>query len=173
VRVRVRCSHRGPSIFEHLHPAILVTELFALPGPGVNYRSNPLAGKFRERKVVARRKAKDTAGSRNDLPLEQGVVYSGRRKLHVGQQGREFVGEAVRAVVGRIEGPAGACVAWAEVTPRVVRPPYLGRNGLPLALPGTLGPVWGDEDPLAGQRVIPPVWGGFPVGWLDASHRFS
>ena len=59
----------------------------------------------------------------------------------------------------RIGNPAGACIAGAEITGRVVLREGFERGLFDLAQPGTPGTVWGYEHPVKGEWVETAVRG--------------
>jgi len=78
--------------------------------------------------------------------------------LNVGKERGEVVIEGEDGLIGGIVDAAGTGVGWAEVAGGVVL--QAGARGLfrRLTLPRALGALWGDEDPLAEERVIAAVW---------------
>jgi len=77
--------------------------------------------------------------------------------LDFGEERGEVVVEGEDGFVGGIVDSAGTGVGGAEVACVVVAKARRGDGFGGLALPGTLGALGGDEDPLAEERVVAAV----------------
>jgi hypothetical protein len=77
--------------------------------------------------------------------------------LNVGEQRGEVVIEGEDAGVGGVVEAAGTSVGGTEIAGGIVA--EAGRGGLlrRFALPGALGPLRGDDDPLTEKRVVAAV----------------
>jgi hypothetical protein len=77
--------------------------------------------------------------------------------LDFGKQRGKVVVEGEDAGVGRVVDSAGTDVAGAEITGGIVGDAGDGGGLGGLALPGTLGALRGDEDPLAEEGIVAAV----------------
>jgi hypothetical protein len=171
VGVRVGGAHHGAAVFEDLHVTDIGTgtELFSLLGPhgdDVFDRGEVHGG---EGKVVAGGEAEDAAGAGFGFGAEEagGFDVEGGGG-DIGLEGGEVVFEDEGAGVVGGDVAAGAGVAGAEVAGGVVGEGGGYGGGFGLALPGALGAMRGDENPLAFERV-PTAVGGLEEEGIEHS----
>jgi hypothetical protein len=120
--------------------------------------------------------AEDAAEAALGLGDEEGRGVGLRGRRFVGEQGREVVVEGEDGFVVGIADATGAGVGGAEVAGGVVGDCGSGGGGGGFSLPGALGALGGDEDPLAEERVVATVgdeveWCGGHDGSLELKMR--
>ena len=84
-------------------------------------------------------------------------VLAGIDTLGVSQKRSEVVGENKRGIVTGIQFLISAGITGAQVTLRIVTGPVRRRTQLNTPLPRTLGAVWRNENPFAGQCIESPM----------------
>ena len=152
-------AHHGAAVLEDLHvvdPGML-REGGGFKGPGVDDGGDFGHGHAGERERVVGVKAEDAATAALGLGDEQrGFIRWGRGRV-VGQQRGKVVVEGEDGFVVGIVHAAGAGVGGAEITGRVVGEAGGGDGLAGFALPGTLGALRRDENPLAQQGIVAAV----------------
>ena len=136
------------------------------------------AGKVHARQcqIVSRAETDYAADSRLGLRLEEAVILK-RPVRRIGTQCGKVVVEDEGVRVGRIDLPAGAFVAGAEIAGRVVLWQGLEGRGFRLALPRASHSMGRDKYPLSGEQIAAPVrmlggvkWDGHTV-WGSRRNR--
>src|SRR6185437_15492198 len=158
VGVGIAGAHHGSAVLEDLNVAEigLTAEFLVFGGPGIDDFADVGERHTGEGEAVVGVKADDLAASALALGAEQrGGCGFGRGR--VGQQGGVIVVEDEYAFINGRSMPSGALVAGAEIAVWVVV--NVGKAGglVDLSLPGALGAMWGDQNPLAAQRVVAAV----------------
>jgi hypothetical protein len=127
-------------------------------GPGIDYAGDVADGHAGKGKGVVGVEAEDSAEAALRFSDEEGGGVRVGVGLDVGEERGEVVVEGEDAGVGGIMSAVGADVGGAQVALGVVG--EAGSGGLlgGLALPGALGALRGDEDPLAEKRIVAAVW---------------
>ena len=156
VRMRVGRPRHLAARLEELDPFPAFPEFRQLPLPQLDHPHHVGVFHLGQAEVVAWREAEDAALTHPGRRPEQCVVVADGWLRHVGEQRREVVGEHERLGVVGVADAAGALVARAEVTRRVVDDP-IGRRRLGLAVPGASGSLRRHHDPLVGQRIEPTM----------------
>ena len=121
----------------------MCAELLILLCPGLDDPLDRWPRKVSETEVVARWIADDSTSAVLAVPSRD--------------QGGEVIREHVCSVVVRVPLASGPFVAGAEVTRGVVLRKSLRRRLVDVALPRALGPLGGNEDPLAREGVVAAV----------------
>jgi hypothetical protein len=156
VWVRVGGSHHGTAVFEDLDVVDPgeVAERGGFVGPGVDDAGDVGDGHAGEGEGVVGVEAEDAAEAALGFgDEERGGVGSGVG-LDLREEGREIIVEGEDAGVGGIVDTAGADVGGAEVALGIVGEAGRGDGLGGFALPGALGALGGDEDPLAEKRIV-------------------
>ena len=157
--VRVGGAHHGAAVLEDLDVVDPgeVAEGGGFVGPGVDDAGDVGDGHAGEREGVVGMEAEDAAEAALGFgDQERGGMGLGVG-LDVGEERGEIVVEGEDAGVGGIVLAAGAGVAGAEVAVGVVGEVGSGDGLGGFALPGALGALRGDEDPLAEERIVAAV----------------
>ena len=159
VRMRVAGAHHRAPVLEDLDVVDLVhpAEVAVLGGPGVDDAADVGDLHAGEGETVVGMETQHTAEAPFALRLEQGGPALGLGRRGVGQQRRVVVVEDVDVVVDRGLRAAGPFVAGAEVAGRVVVNIGEAGGGIDLALPGALGAVRRDQDPLFAKGIVAAV----------------
>ena len=149
MRVRVGAAHRCPFVFKNLHPRVAFPEVRGLFLPRFNHVFQRFKAQFRQRFAVVWREADHPTGAAGALAAHQRIVTL-RCVRGVGHQGRKVVGKYVGTGVIRIRVAGDPGVARAQETVRIV-----GRQGLFCRrflrpLPGALGAMRRNQNPLSG-----------------------
>lgn len=164
--------------------SFLCSSLLVDGTPFVDDALNILLGEPCEGEVVARVEAEHVAAALHRLRRQEGVRRRGRHWSRRWKYGSEVVLENHGVLVLGVLFAASATVAWTEVAFGIV----LGETGLlwrlRLSEPWPLGPVRGDENMFAGERVHCGMYEvnvklrGRPdiprrCGWVDGSNWMS
>ena len=149
MRVRVGAAHRCPFVFKNLHPRVAFPEVRGLFLPRFNHVFQRFKAQFRQRFAVVWREADHPTGAAGALAAHQRIVTL-RCVRGVGHQGRKVVGKYVGTGVIRVGVAGHPGVARAQETVRIV-----GRQGLFCRrflrpLPGALGAMRRNQNPLSG-----------------------
>ncbi|CCJ97409.1 hypothetical protein BN130_4011 [Cronobacter malonaticus 507] len=156
VRMRVGAAHRRAFVFKHLYPRVGFAQLGGLRLPRIHHFFERGQRQLRQRFAVIRREANHAAGAAGALKTHQRIGAL-RRVRRIGHQRGEIVGKHIGAGVLRVFIPGDTRVAGAEKTIGIVLRQRLFRRRLLRPLPGALGAMRRNQNPLSGQRVITTV----------------
>ena len=133
-----------------------LADLLVLLGPHLYHPAHVLLRHLGQGQAVIRRKADHAAEAWLRAGHQEGAFAYGTCG-RIGQERGKVVVKDVGAGIGRVVHAAGPRVARTEVAGGIVVRPLLDGVLFHLALPGALGAVGRDQDPLARQRVPTPV----------------
>ena len=149
MRMWVGAAHCRAFIFKDLHPRVGFSEVGGLLLPRFNHAFQRLHAQFRQRFAVGWREADDPAGTAGALTAHKRVVaFRGVRGI--GHQSRKVIGKNKRTGVVRVFVAGDAGITRAQETVRVVRGQGLFCRRFLRPLPGALGAMRRNQNPLPG-----------------------